>query len=517
MQAEELLSNYRSGVRDFSAILLCEANLSRVNLSQANLSQAILSITNLSGANLSGVDLSYAKLNVSKLSGANLSKANLKGAILNVANLIRAYLNDANLANASLIRAELVRADLDDAIMTGANLNEADLREATLRRVDLFQGNLNGANLRGAILTQCNLEQANLHGADLSRADLRGVNLSNAELRQVNLSQANLSGANLRGANLRWVDLNGANLTGADLEQAKLSGANLHGADLGHSNLQNAILIHADLTHANLVHADWAGADLTGALLTGAKLHNVSRFDLKAEEITCDWVDLSPNGDGTKVSHLGSEQAYRFFNATAPTLEIQIDTPLDANAHCALASAYRHIMRHFPIITDCPSIRVDTRRTLLSFRIERDENLFVAAYVAILPFKDAASVQSTVDGLLGMLTPDNCSQLNVQLSNQIVNLGVRMTQQIRQFANFVLPPLLEAELEVEKGFFQSPTRVILKNAEGQSLTLYRHALFGRKYMDVPELAEISRMSPTSMNHQNHSIQNQLIEFMKCIS
>ncbi len=517
MQAEELLSNYRSGVRDFSAILLCEANLSRVNLSQANLSQAILSITNLSGANLSGVDLSYAKLNVSKLSGANLSKAKLNGAILNVANLIRAHLNDANLADASLIRAELVRADLDDAIMTGANLSEADLREATLRRANLFQGNLNAANLRGAILTQCNLEQANLHGADLSRADLRGANLANAELRQVNLSQANLSGANLRGANLRWVDLNGANLTGADLEQAKLSGANLHGAKLGHSNLQNAILIHADLTLASLINADWTGADLTGALLTGAKLHNVSRFDLKAEEITCDWVDLSPNGDGTKISHLGGKQAYRFFNATAPTLEIEIDAPLDANANCALANAIRHIMRHFPIIKDCPSIRVSHRRTLLSFRIERDENLFISAYVGILPFKDAASVRSAVDQLLGMLTPDNCHQLNVQLSHQIVNLGVRMTQQIRQFGNIALPPLLEAELEVEKGFFQSPTRVILKNAEDQSLTLYRHPLFGRRYMDVPELAEISRMSPASKDNQNHSIQNQLIEFMKDLS
>ncbi|MGB3532894.1 MAG: pentapeptide repeat-containing protein [Microcoleaceae cyanobacterium] len=517
MQAEELLSNYRSGVRDFSAILLCEANLSRANLSQANLSQAILSITNLSGANLSGVDLSHAKLNVSKLSGADLSKANLSSAILNVANLIRAHLNGANLNDASLIRAELVRADLDDAVMTGANLSEADLREATLRRVNLCQGNLNGANLRGAILTECNLSQANLHGADLSRADLRGANLANAELRQVNLAQANLSGANLRGANLRWVDLNGAILAGADLEQAKLSGANLHGAELRHANLQNAILIHADLTGANLINADWTGADLTGALLTGAKLHNVSRFDLKAEEVTCDWVDLSPNGDGTKISHLGAEQARRFFNATAPTLEIQIDIPLDANAHCALANTYRYIMRHFPIVSVCPSIQVDTRRTLLSFRIEEDENLFVAAYVCILPFKDAASVQTTIDKLLRMLTPDNCHQLNVQLSHQIVNLGVRITQQIRQFASFALTPLVEAELEVEKGFFHSPTRVILKNAEDQSLTLYRHALFGRRYIDVPELAQISRMNHSSKNNPNQFTQNQLIEYMKCLA
>ncbi len=517
MQAEELLSNYQSGVRDFSAILLCEANLSRVNLSQANLSQAILSITNLSGANLSGVDLSYAKLNVSKLSGANLSQANLNGAILNVTNLIRAHLKAATLSNASLIRAELVRADLDHATLTAANLNEADLREATLRHANLYRANLNGANLRGATLTKCNLEQANLHGADLSRADLRGANLAHAELRQVNLSKANLTGANLTGANLRWVDLSGANLIGADLEQAKLSGANLYGTDLRHGNLQNATLIHADLTQANLTSVDWTGVDLTGALLTGAKLHNVSRFNLTAEEITCDWVDLSPNGDGTEITYFGPEQAYRFFNGAAPTIEIQVDAALDANAHCALANAYRYIMSHFGVISECPNIEVSARRTLLSFRIEKDENLFLAAYVVILPFKDGASVQRAIDVLLKMLTPENCHQLNVQLSHQIVNFGVRMIQEINPLENLVLPPLLDAELEVEKSFFQSPTRVILTNAEEQSLTLYRHPLFGKNDMDVPELVELSKICQTPTVHQNYSIQNQLIQFIKCFS
>ncbi|MDP8932873.1 MAG: pentapeptide repeat-containing protein, partial [Cyanobacteriota bacterium] len=43
MDAEELITKYVAGERDFTAILLCEANLSRIDLSGANFSEAILS------------------------------------------------------------------------------------------------------------------------------------------------------------------------------------------------------------------------------------------------------------------------------------------------------------------------------------------------------------------------------------------------------------------------------------------------------------------------------------------
>ncbi|MEA5539178.1 pentapeptide repeat-containing protein [Limnoraphis robusta Tam1] len=494
MNAEELIQSYQSGARDFSAILLCEANLSRAVLSGANFSQAVLSITNLSGANLSEANLSRAKLNVAKLSGANLSQANLNGAVLNVANLIRADLSHATLINASLIRSELIRADLSYAILTSANLSEADLREATLRQVDLRQANLNNANLRDAVLIASNLEGTSLHAADLSRADLRGANLVNAELRQVNLSQANLSGANLKGANLRWADLNGADLRGANLEQARLSGASLYGADLSHASLLYTNLIHADLTQANLTGADWTGADLTGAALTGAKLYDVSRFEVKADEITCDWVDVSPNGDGSQVLRFSAQEAYQFFNATSPMVEISIDAALDADAHCALADAYRYIFRHSPMINRPPSIEVSSRRTTLSFRIERDEQLFPTAYVVILPFQDAVPTQQSIRNLVQMLGSENFISLSVRHSHQIGKLVSEIKQQLDQISDLKLRSQSLSQPESTQAFFASPTRTTLRNFHNRTLKIHSHPQFGRSLLNVPELINSSGYS-----------------------
>lgn len=495
MNAEELIQSYQSGTRDFSAILLCEANLSRTNLSGVNFSQAVLSITNFSGANLCEANLSQAKLNVAKLSGANLSKANLNGAVLNVANLIRTDLSEATLIDASLIRSELIRADLSHAILTAANLSEADLREATLRQVDLRGANLKSANLRDAIVIASNLEGTSLHGADLSRADLRGANLVNAELRQANLSQANLSGANLKGANLRWADLNGADLRGANLEQARLSGASLYGADLSQASLLYTHLIHADLTGANLTGADWTGAELTGAALTGAKLYDVSRFEVKADEITCDWVDVSPNGDGSKVLRFSAREAYQFFNATSPMVEISIDAALDPDAHCALADAYRYIIRRTPVVNRLPSIEVSSRRTTLSFRIERDEQLFPTAYIVILPFKDAVSTQQSIRNLVQMLGSESFTGLSVRHSHQIGKLVSEIKQNLDQIADLKLSPESSTKPESARAFFASPTRTTLRNFHNRTLKIYSHPQFGRSLLNVPELINSSGYSP----------------------
>lgn len=515
MDAEELLRRYRSGTRDFRSIILCEANLSRVNLSGANFSQAILSITNLSGANLSQANFSQAKLNVAKLSGANLAQADLSEAVLNVANLIRADLSEAILSGASLIRSELVRANLNDALGVGINLSEADLRETSLRQANLSHANLKGANLRDANLVASNLERANLHAADLSRADLRGANLCNAELRQANLSQANLSGANLRGANFRWADLNGANLTGANLEQGRLSGASLYGANLSYTSLLNSILIHADLTQAQLIGADLTGAELTGAALTGAKLYEVSRFGVKAEEITCDWVDLSPNGDRTKVLRFTPQQAQRFFNAVCPQVEISIDTPLDLDAHCTLATTYRYLLKQYPVFHSGPSIDVSSRRTVISFRIDTEEQLLLTAYIVIVPFKDATETQAIIQTLLQMLQLEHCPDPRVPVSHQLMQLGTEIQQQIQQLGDVKLPAQMKSEIQDSRSFFQSPTRTILKNFRGQSLKIYSHPKFGRSRLNVPELLKLPQATPKDYVKMVTPSLEQLIDFIQC--
>src|SRR6476469_4239461 len=434
MTVEELLKKYAAGERNFAGINLTEANLSGVNLSGANLKGANLSVANLSGANLSKTNLTGAKLNIARLSGAHLGGADLTDADLNVAYLVRVDLKKAILIGAKLIRAELIRAELSGA-------------------------NLSGANLSGATLTEANLEQANLQGADLSRADLSGADLRGTELRQANLTQAVLSGA--------------------DLSDAKLSGADLSRADLCHADLSNASLVHADLSNAYLIRADWIGADLTGATLTRAKLHAVSRLGIKTEGMTCKWVDLSPNGDHSQIYWLNSGGTHEFFHETLPTVRIVIDSPLDQGAHFALAATYYQIAQQYPSLSQPPTIEVSSRRTVLAFKMDSDDKLFATAYVAIIPFNDAATTQKNLIALMKMIQSHDAGKLNVkeskhvQLCSKALNQAISKVDQIKISSSF--PKIGESI-----NFFQIPTQMLLINSRDQRLSVYHHPAFGKR-------------------------------------
>ncbi|MGA9380579.1 MAG: pentapeptide repeat-containing protein [Phormidium sp.] len=501
MEIEELLSRYANGERNFEAINLSEAQLSGVNLSGANLSKANLSIANLSRADLSKTDLSYAKLNVARLSGANLSQANLNYAILNVSNLILANLGDAELVEAALIRAELIRAELSRANLTGANLNNANLREARLRQSNLSRANLSSADMRGASLIAANLEAANLQGTDLSKADLSGANAANAEFRQANLSFCNLSGANLSGTNLRWVDLRGANLRWADLSDAKLSGANLTGADLSNANLHSASLVHTDLREARLIHADWTDANLSGANLTGAKLHSVSRFGLKTEGIICEWLDLSPDGDRTQIFRLKPEEVRKFFHQTLPTIQIIIDAPLDHESHIVLATVYYKIAQKYPPLSQPPTIKVGRRRTLLTFAMEQDNELFCAAFAAILPFTDSEETQRNIVRFLQILQVNNSHAGQPKEQIKIQNISNLLTERLGQtFQMKLMKPTLNIPKRLR--FFQAHTQTVLCNSSDQHLSVYNHPNFGKhwvksaNFLDPDEITSIKSVKST---------------------
>src|SRR6478672_11027547 len=481
MTIEELLSRYAAGEREFVGIELIEANLNGVNLSGANLSRANLSVSNLSGANLSGTNLTEAKLNVAKLRSVNLSKAILNSANLNVANLIRADLGGAELIKAALIRAELIRAELSKSNLYEANLSGSDLREATLRQANLHRATLSDANLQGACLTAANLQQANLNGADLSRADLVGANLRDAEMRQTNLSRANLSGADLSGANLRWADLSGANLAWADLSDAKLSGANLVSADLSDANLVRTSLVHADMTQARLIKADWIGSDLTGAILTGAKLYAVSRFGLKTEGVTCDWIDLSPKGDRTQVFRLTAESSKKFFNETLPTVRIIVDAPLDLDAHLVLATTYSQLTQQYSTINHPPSIEVGSRKTVLTFRIDSNEQLFTTAYTAIVPFADAIATHRSLISLVQTLQSQNFYHLDIQEQKRIQQLAASLGEVIKQVNHFNSLKTISKTID-KVNFFQAPTQTVLTNSTAQTLNVYHHPTFGKHFL-----------------------------------
>lgn len=512
MKVTEILRKYAAGVRDFSAANLAEMNLSEAYLSGADLTEADLSVANLSGANLSGTKLCRAKLNVARLRRANLCKANLTQAHLNAANLIEADLRRAKLFQTSLVRAELIKANLNGAFLKEADLSEADLREAMLKQALLSCANLSEAKLRGATLTAAILEEANLNGADLSRADLRSCNLREAELRKANLSCANLSGANLSGSNLRWADLSGANLAWADLSNAKLSGANLMGADLSNTHLLNASLVHADLTHARLIKANWIGADLTGAILTGAKLYAVSRFGLKTEGITCDWVDLSPDGDQSEIYNFSQEAPNSFFSDTLPKVRIIVDAPLDLKANSALISIYERLASALSNLSQAPSIEVGVRRTTLTFTGSNFE-LFTLAYLAILPFQDALATHRNLIALIKMLQSQE--EENLELREQkgikpMIKEVAKVMSKIENAQGFKTSLAQRASSE----FFKASTQTIIINSSDQILNIYNHPAFGKYLIGESGLPETFYKKMMKVPEGNLPSVGKVISFIK---
>jgi len=357
------------------------------------------------------------------------------------------------------------------------------------------------------------LEQANLNGTDLSRTDLSGANLREAELRQANLSRANLSGADMSGANLRWADLSGANLRWADLSGAKLSGANLIGADLSNANLLNASLVHADLTQARLIKADWIGADLTGAILTGAKLYAVSRFGLKTEGMTCEWVDLSPDGDRTEIFRLTTEESKKFFNETLPTVRIIVDAPLDMEANLALATTYHHIAKHYPGIGNPPSLEVSSRKTILTFRMDSNDQLFPLAYVAILPFYDAAATHKNIIALLHILQSQNIDTLGLKDNYRIKQLTAALSKTINQVSAIDIFQALPG-LKDKVNFFQAPTQTVLNNSTDQTLNVYHHPVFGKRFMNLSNLGSPPKNPSIEIQNSTLPPVGTVIEFIK---
>ncbi|NDJ18653.1 pentapeptide repeat-containing protein [Myxacorys almedinensis] len=492
MKAEDILEKYAAGEREFSGSTLSDTKLTGAVLTGVNFSQAKFTRVNFSLAKLTNANLSRAVCDRVNFSGADLTLADLSGVIL----------SDANLSS-----ADLTRAELNGAQLRSANLGSADLKDATLRHAVLSQANLSRSVLRHAKLTCADLTGANLSSSDLTGADLSGADLRAAELRQVNLSRANLQGANLSGANLRWADLSGADLRWADLSSAKFSGANLTGADLSHATLLEATLVHVDLTRANLAGVDWMGADLSGSTLTGVKLHGVSPFGVKTEGAVCRWIDLSQNGDQSKVYQFQTENPQEYFNEKPPTVQVIIDDRLGADANCALAVTYQQVVRYCGQFVPAPSVEVYRRRTVLTFELESDVQLFLAAYVAIFPFEDAKATAHTVLKVIQSI-PSQVFRSDLRRLQQFQQLVTNLSQHVQQVN--AIKQLQSIPIAIRSvPFFQSPTRTVLMNSNNQMLTVYENPHFGRRRIQrsasEQDLAFLHEPSPFQLPTQEDAI------------
>jgi uncharacterized protein YjbI with pentapeptide repeats len=125
--------------------------------------------------------------------------------------------------------------------------------------------------------------------ADLGECYLGGVKMMKSELTNANLSDSNLEDA----------DFTGAVLADAQLRLVKARGLKLVGAILTKADLTKANLTGADLTNADLRNANLTDAKLEGANLTGAKVHGIVSKGLQITGIKADWLDNSPNADGS--------------------------------------------------------------------------------------------------------------------------------------------------------------------------------------------------------------------------
>ena len=283
-----------------------------------------------------------------------------------------------------------------------------------------------------------------------------------------------------------------------------MSGADLSRADLSNTNLMNTSLVYADLSQVNLIRADWVGADLTGATLTGAKVYAVSRFGIKTEGITCEWIDLSPTGDQSQIHRFAAEEHKKFFKSTPPTVQIIIDAPLEPASHLALANAYNQIAQQCPTITYPPSIEVGRRRTTLTFGLNSDEQLFAIAYVAIVPFQDAKTVQQQMMGLLQMVRSQGNQELSVRELERLEQLNSALTQISQQVTKIRIASLGQEAANSEKpnptketNFFAAPTQTILTNSSDRTLTAYYHPMFGKRFMSPSSFAKAGLDSTTS--------------------
>ncbi|MCU0548464.1 MAG: pentapeptide repeat-containing protein [Leptolyngbya sp. Prado105] len=465
MNAEELLEQYAADLREFSGLNLSGVNLPGVNLSRSTFHQA-----NFATSKITNADFSHSSFEYAKFHGATLTLSDF---------------SHTNLQHADLSNTELTRADFSSGDLRSANLSYADLRDAKLRGSNLQRANLSRADLRYAKLISANLHGANLTNSELSSTDLSGADLRYAELRQATLNRANLQGANLRGANLRWADLSGANLRWADLTGAKLSGATLTGVDLSHAILLNATLVHVDLSRSNLAYVDWTGADLSGSNLTGAKLYSVSPFGIKTAGATCRWIDLSQNGDQSQIYQFISEDLSEYFHESPPIVEIVIDDRLSSDAHCALAVAYQQLARQKNGITP-PQIEIHKRRTILRFALDRDEDLFSTAFIAILPFSDAKVTQ---DNLLSLLKSVPYQEIDDSIGLQAFHVLVAtLSDSIQKIDTSKLLQAIPIAIQKIR-FFQTPTRLTLSNSFQRSLTIYDSPQFGKRRIKYAKAEE----------------------------
>jgi hypothetical protein len=176
---------------------------------------------------------------------------------------------------------------------------------------------------------------------------------------------------------------------------------------------------------------------------------------------------LSEKGDRTIVHRFTAQNAETFFHNTLPTVQIIVDSPLDAAAHLAMALAYQQIAQRYSWLNSSPNIEVSQRRTKLTFTMDSDRRLFAIAYAAILPFADAKVTQENITHVVQMIQ-----------SNELLNSLNQTREQIQE----IYKSQTFNRTRQREDFFRAHTQTILTNSGNRTLDIYHHANFGKRYL-----------------------------------
>ena len=337
--ANALIHQYNSGIRDFTAVDLSEAKFYGALHKRIALNGIVLQLANARNAIFSHVDLANANL-----SQANLQGCSLKGSIVS-----------ADFTGANLTDARIGPGDRDNAVFQSADLTNADFGGSMRSSRETFSAKKTSVSEKRKLYTNIDFRQSNLTNAKLTSdfmgADFREAQLSGAVFKIANRFwyRATLCGANFQGVDLRekdfsGLDLSGANLSNANLAEANLSGANLEEANLLGANLEGAILDRANLRNAqidNLLESrskDYYAWEIQNQRGRNRDFRAKSLERLNLAECDLSNSDLSEaNLEGTKLSK-ADLQGVRLCNASLSYANLSEARLATGNLHgvCAI-------------------------------------------------------------------------------------------------------------------------------------------------------------------------------------
>jgi serine/threonine protein kinase, bacterial len=118
---------------------------------------------------------------------------------MSMQNLQKADLSAAKFYESKLIRTDLQGANLNKTNFTDCDLRQAMLRNANLNKAFFNASNLEGVDLRGANLSETNFKDTKLKGANLCGTNLSNSNLTKEQLEEVKTNWMTIMPTGKRG------------------------------------------------------------------------------------------------------------------------------------------------------------------------------------------------------------------------------------------------------------------------------------------------------------------------------